>query len=338
MSLLSGDQRIICLEIPLQGKENVHINFAKEAEKLYGPSVQENSKKNDLSDSADSEGESTHVDEQQAANGAADGTQTIKKKKRKRRYADEYYDRTDPFIDDAELYIEEKAAATKDGFFVFSGPLVAEGDTVKIERSKKTKRKKKTSLSNATHPAPAVSAVVASADASFDDSRDIESEDEQPLRTLSIEMAAKNALKEAKRENAKVPKDVSKKEAKTTKSKEKATKKTSSSVPKQSTGENTKKAVKLETPLTSTPPIPPLSEPKHSPATVNEHISPPSALTNPSTEELKPSTSLPIDQGNASVVSKPTQQVSIVLSQNASLPVDEHQAEPEKSIPTSSIP
>lgn len=46
----------------------------------------------------------------------------------------EYYDITDPFIDDDELVLQERTAASKDGFFVFQGPLVAEGEKVRIEK------------------------------------------------------------------------------------------------------------------------------------------------------------------------------------------------------------
>ena len=54
--------------------------------------------------------------------------------KRKRRKNDEVYDSTDPFIDDSEMLWEEQAAASKDGFFVYSGPLVPEGEKPQIER------------------------------------------------------------------------------------------------------------------------------------------------------------------------------------------------------------
>lgn len=61
-------------------------------------------------------------------NEPADGT-----KKRRRRKIEEY-DRDDPFVDDSEMVWQEQAAASKDGFFVYSGPLVPEGDKVQVER------------------------------------------------------------------------------------------------------------------------------------------------------------------------------------------------------------
>lgn len=45
------------------------------------------------------------------------------------------YDMEDPFIDDSELLWEEQRATTKDGFFVFFGPLIEKDDVPKIERT-----------------------------------------------------------------------------------------------------------------------------------------------------------------------------------------------------------
>lgn len=53
---------------------------------------------------------------------------------KKKRKVQDLYDASDPFIDDSEQMWEEQAAATKDGFFVYSGPLVREGETAQIER------------------------------------------------------------------------------------------------------------------------------------------------------------------------------------------------------------
>lgn len=66
-------------------------------------------------------------DEGKSANGV-DST-----KPRKRRKKVEEYDKEDDFIDDTELAWEEKAAVAKDGFFVYSGLLVAEGTTANVE-------------------------------------------------------------------------------------------------------------------------------------------------------------------------------------------------------------
>lgn len=64
------------------------------------------------------------------ANSGTDGTGT---KKRRRKKVEEY-DQDDPFVDDSELAWEAQAAAVKDGFFVYCGPLVPEGEKAAVER------------------------------------------------------------------------------------------------------------------------------------------------------------------------------------------------------------
>lgn len=58
----------------------------------------------------------------------------VKKVPKKRLMKEDYYDKDDPFVDDTELAWEEQAAASKDGFFVYSGPLVPEGEKAVVER------------------------------------------------------------------------------------------------------------------------------------------------------------------------------------------------------------
>ncbi|KAK4979676.1 HIR complex subunit [Elasticomyces elasticus] len=53
---------------------------------------------------------------------------------RQRKKKVEDYDKEDDFIDDTELAWQQGQAVAKDGFFVFSGPLVQEGEKVNIER------------------------------------------------------------------------------------------------------------------------------------------------------------------------------------------------------------
>ncbi|KEF53659.1 uncharacterized protein A1O9_10059 [Exophiala aquamarina CBS 119918] len=55
--------------------------------------------------------------------------------KRRRRRKQEEYDQDDPFVDDSELLWEAQAAASKDGFFVYCGPLVPEGEKPAVERA-----------------------------------------------------------------------------------------------------------------------------------------------------------------------------------------------------------
>ncbi|KAF1817660.1 hypothetical protein P152DRAFT_470058 [Eremomyces bilateralis CBS 781.70] len=53
---------------------------------------------------------------------------------RRRKRKTEDYDRNDDFIDDTEMAWQEQALMAKDGFFVYSGPLVVEGDK-QVERA-----------------------------------------------------------------------------------------------------------------------------------------------------------------------------------------------------------
>ena len=63
-----------------------------------------------------------------------DGSEGPVVKRKKRVMKEDQYDKEDPFVDDAELAWEEQAAASKDGFFVYSGPLVPEGEKANVER------------------------------------------------------------------------------------------------------------------------------------------------------------------------------------------------------------
>ena len=51
------------------------------------------------------------------------------------------YDFEDPFIDDTEMLWEEQRASTKDGFFVFFGPLIAKGQSASFERANGTMKR-----------------------------------------------------------------------------------------------------------------------------------------------------------------------------------------------------
>ena len=72
-----------------------------------------------------------------AANGNFDansGLKTGRGSRRKRRPNKNEYNLDDDFIDDAELAWEEQAAVATGGFFVYSGPLVPEGEKPAVER------------------------------------------------------------------------------------------------------------------------------------------------------------------------------------------------------------
>jgi hypothetical protein len=70
------------------------------------------------------------------------------------------YDFEDPFIDDSEMLWEEQRASTKDGFFVFWGPLVEEGKSARIERAdgsiKRTRKRAANTTAGNAKKKPAV--------------------------------------------------------------------------------------------------------------------------------------------------------------------------------------
>ncbi|KAL5410728.1 hypothetical protein PMIN06_000421 [Paraphaeosphaeria minitans] len=136
----------IWLTFPLKGQTNVTINFAQEVEKKYGfaalhPRIAARRERQrqitsmgaalekaaglagsaddmsvDLSDN-ESNGGNTGMDDEGSAAG---------KPKKPRKRKQEEYDKEDDFIDDTELAWEQQALMAKDGFFVYSGPLITE--------------------------------------------------------------------------------------------------------------------------------------------------------------------------------------------------------------------
>jgi hypothetical protein len=146
----------IWLTFSLKGQTNVTINFAREVEKRYGfaalhprlaarkerqrqlaaasnalEKAQGLNSGDDMSldiSEPDSAAEENAAGDEGSNAQAGDGT-----KKRRKRKAEEY-DRGDEFIDDTELAWEESALMARDGFFVYSGPLMAENEKPTIER------------------------------------------------------------------------------------------------------------------------------------------------------------------------------------------------------------
>lgn len=87
------------------------------------------------SEAEDDDATDTNKDGEAMDTDAAQQSGGVKKKvKRKRRQVQDTYDVEDPFIDDSEALMEQVAAASKDGFFVYSGPLIAEGERAKIDK------------------------------------------------------------------------------------------------------------------------------------------------------------------------------------------------------------
>lgn len=136
----------IYLTFSLKDRQNVTINFAQEVEKKYGfaalhPRIAARRERQrqitaagaaleraagggsnddmsvDLSEN-ESNVEMGGMDDENSAR------ENAGKKRRKRKQED--YDKEDDFIDDTELAWEQQALMAKDGFFVYSGPLVTE--------------------------------------------------------------------------------------------------------------------------------------------------------------------------------------------------------------------
>jgi hypothetical protein len=149
--------------VPLAGQNSQIISFARLAEEKYGfaalhprlaaqkerlarvaaagAALEKNEKGGAARESAD-EDLSVDIDRDSDVDGdvAMGGTELTgadekgdgKKKRRRKKMED--YDRDDPFVDDSEMVWQEQAAASKDGFFVYSGPLIAEGEKIQVER------------------------------------------------------------------------------------------------------------------------------------------------------------------------------------------------------------
>lgn len=162
----------VVLHIPLTGASNQYVNFARLAEAAYGfaalhPRLAAQRERlarvaaagaaleasaraagkdegEDLDGEECSGGEDGVVDGMDGSGdvgGGGDGAETANgggdddsKPRKKRKTKEETYDKDDPFVDDTELAWEEQAAASKDGFFVYSGPLVPVGETASVER------------------------------------------------------------------------------------------------------------------------------------------------------------------------------------------------------------
>ncbi|KAG7009032.1 hypothetical protein G7Y79_00003g009000 [Physcia stellaris] len=171
----------VILDVPLNGEYNKYINFARLAEERYGfnalyprlaaqrdrlarvaaaGAALEKDIKNgsgisgdemsvDLSD-GEGAGDDSNVEmggigliERDVLGGGtpAEGSDGTVRKRKKRVMKEDQYDKDDPFVDDTEMAWEEQAAASKDGFFVYSGPLVPEGEKPNVERADGTTKR-----------------------------------------------------------------------------------------------------------------------------------------------------------------------------------------------------
>jgi len=142
----------VILNIPLNGEVNKYINFTRLAEERYGwdalhprlaaqrdrlarvaaagAALERNGSSKDSGDemSLDSGDEGSNVEMGGMSDGRTGTDGGVKKVPQKRKMKEDEYDKDDGFVDDSELLWEEQAAAANDGFFVYSGPLVPEGE------------------------------------------------------------------------------------------------------------------------------------------------------------------------------------------------------------------
>jgi hypothetical protein len=132
---------IIVIDVPLStptqepGSAQVVFNVLKMAEDKYGwKNIHPNASKfsNDLMNDDDIDDDDLMEDEDDEPEEPKEPTQPTNPQKGKPKIGQ--YDVEDPFIDDTELVWEEQRASTKDGFFVFYGPLVEEGKNARIEK------------------------------------------------------------------------------------------------------------------------------------------------------------------------------------------------------------
>ena len=147
----------IMLSIPIKaGETNKYVNFMRLAEDRYGwdalhPRLAANRdrkariaaatatlEKAEMGrESGDEMSLDSDVEGSNQENGVASGPDAQAKPKKKRNFKEDQYDVDDDFVDDSEMLWEAQAAASRDGFFVYSGPLVPEVEKPKEERPKR---------------------------------------------------------------------------------------------------------------------------------------------------------------------------------------------------------
>ena len=141
----------IVIDVPMNREgSGSYVNFLKEVENKYGfdvahPRVAEHRKRmkeiaaagaalESVPGSADemnldvSEGES---DVEMGGQGEGSNSEGTKRKRK----VNEKYDLDDDFIDDTEMVWQDQQLASRDGYFVWSGPLIQEGSKPTIERA-----------------------------------------------------------------------------------------------------------------------------------------------------------------------------------------------------------
>lgn len=142
----------VCLKLDLKKSTNNVYNFAQEAEKIYGfqalhPKLAARKERLrqvtaagaalEKAAGAGSTEESLDMSEPESnteMGGMEDEGSSANPPKKKRKKRQEDYDKEDDFIDDTELAWSNQALMAKDGFFVWLGPLVRQGEDAQVER------------------------------------------------------------------------------------------------------------------------------------------------------------------------------------------------------------
>ncbi|KAL0581644.1 hypothetical protein V5O48_000345 [Marasmius crinis-equi] len=124
------------LQIQLQGPENYQVDIAALARETGQRPPTPVQKRADTSESEE---------EPEPPAAAAPGEEEKKPKKKKKNAATEYYDVSDPFIDDSELALDERtyfAQTKQQGFYVSSGEVALMKDTTSKSPTKKPKSRR----------------------------------------------------------------------------------------------------------------------------------------------------------------------------------------------------
>jgi len=153
LKLAEVPNECIIIDVPKNQGTGSYVNFMKEVEQKYGfdvayPRIAEHRRRmravaaagaaiESGAGSADDMALDVSDVESNAEMGGMDDESGVNSegKKKPRRARANQYDKNDDFIDDAELLWEEQALASKDGYFVWSGPLINEGDKPAVERA-----------------------------------------------------------------------------------------------------------------------------------------------------------------------------------------------------------
>lgn len=142
----------IVIDVPMNQNSDggSYINFIKEVENKYGfdvahPRVAEHRRRmkeiaaaGAALESGPGSADEMNLDVSEGESDAEMGGQgdgSNSEGKKRTRKTNERYDLDDDFIDDSEMVWQEQALASKDGYFVWSGPLIQEGDKPTIERA-----------------------------------------------------------------------------------------------------------------------------------------------------------------------------------------------------------